>query len=60
MFDGWSKGTQHYIGIAASNVKKIDDNKVNVQTMLSMKPILADGIKGMQTVDHVDHLTQVL
>jgi hypothetical protein len=61
VFDGWSEGTQHYIGIAASYMKKIDDKKVNVQTMLSMKPLLDDGIKGMQAVDHIDHLlTQVL
>ena len=28
--------------------------------MLSTRPLLADGIKGMRAVDHIDHLTRVL
>jgi hypothetical protein len=60
VFDGWSEGTQHYIGVAASYIKKVDDTEVSVQTMLSMRPLLADGVKGMRAVDHIDHLTRVL
>ena len=60
VFDGWSEGTQHYIDVAASYIKKVDDTKVSVQTMLSMRPLLAVGVKGMQAVDHIDHLTRVL
>jgi hypothetical protein len=47
VFDGWSEGAQHDIGIAASYIKKVDDTEVSVQTMLSMRPLLADGVKGM-------------
>ncbi len=31
-----------------------------VQTMLSMKPLLVDGIQGMKATDHLEHLTKIL
>ena len=61
VFDGWSEGTQHYIGVAAAYMKTVDGGKeIPVQTMLSMKPLLSDGIQGMRAVDHIEHLEKVL
>jgi hypothetical protein len=61
VFDGWTEGTHHYIGIAAAYLKVGTDGKeVPVQTILSMKPLLADGIKGMRATDHLDHVEKVL
>ena len=31
-----------------------------MQTMLSMKPLLADGVKGMRATDHLNHVEKVL
>lgn len=61
VFDGWTEGSTHYIGIAAAYLKASSDGKqVPVQTMLSMKPLLADGIKGMRATDHLEHVEKVL
>ena len=60
VFDGWTEGTQHYIGVAASYMKIVDGREVPVQTMLSMQPLLADGVQGMRAVDHIEHLSKVL
>ena len=61
VFDGWTEGSHHYIGIAAAYVKVGDNGKeCPVQTMLSMKPLLAEGIKGMRAQDHLDHMEKVL
>ncbi len=60
VFDGWTEGTHHYIGIAASYIKVVDGKETACQTMLSMQPLLADGIKGMRAVDHIEHLSKVL
>ncbi len=38
-------------------MKTVDGGKeIPVQTMLSMKQLLSDGIQGMQAVDHIEHL----
>jgi hypothetical protein len=60
VFDGWTEGTHHYIGIAASYTKMIEGKEVPVQTMFSMKPLLVDGIQGMKATDHLEHLTKIL
>jgi hypothetical protein len=60
VFDGWSEGTQHYIGVAASYMKTVDGKETACQTMLSMKPLLTDGITGMRAIDHIEHLSKVL
>lgn len=60
VFDGWTEGTQHYIGVAASYMKTVDGKETACQTMLSMKPLLADGITGMRAIDHIEHLSNVL
>ena len=60
VFDGWTEGTQHYIGVAASYMKTVDGKETPCQTMLSMKPLLADGITGMRAIDHIEHLSNVL
>ena len=60
VFDGWTEGTQHYIGVTASYMKVVDGREVPVQTMLSMQPLLAGGVQGMRAVDHIEHLSKVL
>ena len=60
VFDGWTEGTQHYIGVAAAYLTVVDGKEVTKQTMLSMKPLLADGVHGMRAVDHIEHLEKVL
>jgi len=60
VFDGWTEGAHHYIGVAASYMKVVDGKEVAKQTMLSMKPLLADGIQGMRAADHLEHLSRIL
>ena len=61
VFDGWTEGFHHYIGIAAAYLKVgADSEEVPVQSILSMKPLLADGMKGMQATDHLEHVEKVL
>jgi hypothetical protein len=60
VFNGWTEGTQHYIGVAALYMKFVDGKEVPIQTMLSMQPLLANGIQGMRAVDHIEHLSKVL
>lgn len=60
VFDGWTEGTQHYIGVAASYMKTVDGKETACQTMVSMKPLLADGITGMRDINHIEHLSNVL
>jgi hypothetical protein len=37
VFDGWTEGTQHFIGVAASYMKNVDGKETSCQTTLSMK-----------------------
>jgi hypothetical protein len=60
VFDGWSEGTQHYIGVAAAYIKMVDGKEVPMQTMLSMQPLLSHGIQGMRAKDHLEHLSRIL
>ena len=63
IFDGWTEGTDHYIGIWASyNIVDAsnDGKEVPVQTLLSIRPLLADGIEGMKAADHLLHISRVL
>lgn len=63
IFDGWTEGTDHYIGIWASynTADGSDDGKEHpVQTLLSIRPLLADGIEGMTAQDHLSHISRVL
>jgi hypothetical protein len=63
IFDGWTDGTDHYIGIWASyNVTDgtHDGKEHPVQTLLSIRPLLADGIEGMTAHDHLRHITRIL
>ena len=69
VFDGWSEGTIHYIGISALYVRHTnrqhctaDDHEQQqvCNTVLSMRPLLCGEIKGMTAVDHVHHLLLVL
>ena len=63
IFDGWTEGTDHYIGVWASyNVTDAshDGKEHPVTTLLSICPLLADGVEGMTAKDHLCHLTHVL
>jgi BED zinc finger len=63
IFDGWTEGTDHYIGIWASYNKTVgcEDGKEHpVQTLLSIRPLLADGIEGMTAQDHLSHINRIL
>jgi hypothetical protein len=69
IFDGWTEGTDHYIGIWASyNTSVLDKSEVDhdstketpVQSLLSIRPLLVGGIQGMTAQDHLTHITHVL
>ena len=64
IFDGWTEGTDHYIGIWASynlvDSKEDSGKETTVQTLLSIRPLLADGIMGMTANDHTLHINRVL
>ena len=62
MFDGWSDGTEHYIAVSAAfgRIEKGTNKSVPEQVMLSMRPLLADGIEEMTAVDHVQHIEKAL
>jgi hypothetical protein len=60
VLDGWSEGSQHYIGVTAGYMKSVNVKDVAVQTMLSMQPLLSHGIQGMRAKDHLDHLSRIL
>ncbi len=59
-FDGWTEGTEHYIGFSASYNRVQYGKDVAVQTLLSMQPLLADGIEGMMADDRITHISKVL
>ncbi len=61
VFDGWTEGTELFIALSASLTETASNGKdLPVQVMLSMKPLLADGIQGMMAVDHLQHISNVL
>ncbi len=69
MFDGWTEGSEHYIGLTASYVsEQLRDNNAGAETtagqvtqsLLSMRPLLAGEVEGMTANDHVIHLSKVL
>ena len=62
MFDGWTEGTDHYIGISASyNTTCANSGKqVPMQSLLSMKPLLVDEVEGMTAADHLMHISKAL
>ena len=60
---GRREATDHYIGIWASNNVtdgSYDGNKYPIQTLLSIYPLLADGIEGMTARDHLRHINWIL
>ena len=63
IFDGWTEGTDHYIGVWVS-YNRIDgshDGKEHaVQTLLSIRPLLADGIESLTAQDHICHINRIL
>ena len=60
VFDGWSEGSVHYIGVSASYITIVENMEVVSQTVLSMRPLLVDDIKGMTAQDHLHHLSKML
>ena len=60
VIDGWSEGTQHYIGVAVAYMKSVSGKDVALQTILSMQPLVSHGIQGICTKDHLDHLSRIL
>jgi hypothetical protein len=61
----WTEGTDHYIGVWASyNVADAlhhDGKEHPVTTLLSIRPLLADGFEGMMTAkNHLCHLSCIL
>ena len=59
VFDWWTEGTEHFIGITASYMPKRADHVVT-HMILSMRPLLADEINGMTACDHLHHLSKML
>jgi hypothetical protein len=60
VFDSWSEVSVHYIGVSASYITMMEKMEVVSQTVLSMRPLLADNIKGMTAQDHLHHLSKML
>jgi len=72
VFDGWSEGTTHYIGVSASYVTSMtqhgmvattssgEEQQVVCHTLLSMRPLLTGEVMGMTAQDHLHHLSLVL
>ncbi len=72
VFDGWTKGTTHYIGVSASYIGRAhhrrtaaacangEQQQVVCHTLLLLLPLLKDKIEGMTALYHLHHLSQVL
>ena len=62
MFDGWTEGKEHYIGLNISyNVPcKETGKQVPTHSLLSMCPLLAEEIVGMTATDHLRHISKVM
>jgi hypothetical protein len=48
VFDGWTEGNEHFIGIHASYIDPISN--LASKTLLSMQPLLAEGVKTMSVI----------
>jgi hypothetical protein len=57
VFDGWTEGAIHYIGVSATCLDKQD---IVQHALLSMRPLLAGDIIGMKAQDYLHHLSNVL
>ena len=60
IFDGWSEGKVHYIGVSASYCLRVNGVEEMRQMLLSMCHLLADDVEGMTAQDHLHHLAQVM
>jgi hypothetical protein len=58
VFDGWTEGNEHFIRIHASYIDPISN--LAIETLLSMQPLLAEGVKTMTAANHVCHFTKTL
>jgi len=60
VFDGWTVGSVHYIGISASYSSLVGGAETIKHTLLSMRPLLVDEVKGMTARDHLQHISLVM
>ncbi len=62
MFDGWTEGMEHYIGLNISyNMHcKETGKQVPSHSLLSIRPLLAEEIVGMTATDHLRHISKVM
>ena len=60
IFDGWTEGTIHNIGVLAAYVNLVEGVEVVTQTVLSMRPLIKGDVKGMPAQDHLHHLLMMI
>jgi hypothetical protein len=60
IFDGWTQGSIHSIGVPASYVTMVDLKEVVAHSLLSMRPFLTGDIQGMTATDHLHHSSKTL
>jgi hypothetical protein len=60
VFDVWTVGSVHYIGISASYSSLVDGAETIKHTLLSMRPLLVDKLKGITARDHLQHILLVM
>ena len=62
MFDGWTEGIEHYIGVSVlyNAICTETGMQIPTQCLLSMKRLLANEIEGMTAADHLTLLSRVL
>ena len=60
VFDGWTVGSVHYIGISASYSSFVGGQETTNHTLLSMRPLLVGDVNGMTARDHRQHISQVM
>jgi hypothetical protein len=58
LFDGWSHETEHFLGMTAAYGGSNSNNYVEI--LLSLQPLLKDGITGLTAEDHMVHITKAL
>jgi hypothetical protein len=62
IFDGWTEGSHHCIGVSASYTMAVppEGKEITINTLLSLQPLLVNGVQGMTAMDHQEHLSKVL
>ena len=60
LFDGWTIGSVHYIGISESHYSFVGGQETTNHTMLSTRPLLVGDMHGMTARDHRQHISQFM